>query len=50
MIRNNLIRADDRQAIQIMAPNEDNQRFSADVTIANNTVIDNGTHGAFLKV
>ncbi len=49
MIRNNIIRNDTNQAIILQAPDKDG-RMNSDFHILNNTAIDNGTTGAFLKV
>jgi PKD repeat protein len=49
MIRNNIIRNDTVQAIQLQAPDEDG-RTDGDIQILDNTAIDNGQSGAFLKV
>jgi PKD repeat protein len=49
MIRNNIIRNDAMQTIQLQGENGQGQ-INGDVHILNNTVIDNGTTGAFLKV
>jgi PKD repeat protein len=49
MIRNNIIRNDAIQAIQLQAP-DGQGRTNGDIQIFNNTVIDHGETGAFLKV
>ena len=49
MIRNNTIRNDVMQSIQMLAPDGDG-RTNGDIHILNNTGIDNGQSGAFLKV
>ncbi len=49
MIRNNVVSNDKLQAIQLQAPDKDGRNVS-DVHILNNTAIDNGTTGAFLKI
>jgi PKD repeat protein len=49
MIRNNIIRNDTQQDIQLLAPDGEG-RTNSDIHILNNTGIDNGETGAFLKV
>jgi PKD repeat protein len=49
MIRNNIIHNDTQQDIQLLAPDGEG-RTNSDIHILNNTGIDNGTTGAFLKV
>ena len=49
LIRNNVIRNNAIQAIQLQAPDEDG-RTNGDIQIINNTAIENGESGAFLKV
>jgi hypothetical protein len=49
MIRNNIIRNDASAAITLQAPDEDG-RHNSDIHILNNTAINNGPTGAFLKV
>jgi PKD repeat protein len=49
MIRNNIIRNDAAQVIQLQGPNQQGQ-INGDIHILNNTAIDNGETGAFLKL
>ena len=49
MIRNNVIRNDSMQTIQLQGPDQQGQ-INSDVHVLNNTAIDNGTTGAFLKL
>ena len=49
MIRNNIIRNDTQQSIQLLAPDAQG-RTNSDIHILDNTGIDNGETGAFLKV
>jgi PKD repeat protein len=49
MIRGNIVFNDKLQCIQLMGPDKDG-RTSGDIHILNNTAIDRGTTGAFLKV
>jgi PKD repeat protein len=49
MIRNNIFHGDNVKAIELQAPDEDG-RHNGDIHILNNTAINNGTGGMFLKV
>ena len=49
MIRNNIIRNDVMQVIQLQGPDQQ-ARTNSDIHILNNTAIDNGPTGAFLKL
>jgi hypothetical protein len=49
MIRNNIFRGDNSKAIELQAPDEDG-RINGDIHILNNSAINNGTGGIFLKV
>ncbi len=49
MIRNNIIRNDKYQAIQLQAP-DNAGRINGDIHILNNTGIDRGTSGTFIKL
>jgi PKD repeat protein len=49
MVRNNIIRTDAFQAVQLQGPDQQG-RVNSDIHLLNNTAIDNGTTGAFLKV
>jgi PKD repeat protein len=49
MIRNNIFHGDNTKSIELQAPDEDG-RFNSDIHILNNTAINNGGGGIFLKV
>jgi PKD repeat protein len=49
MMRNNIIRNDSSPAIVLQAPDDDG-RVNSDIRILNNTAIDTGTTGGFMKV
>jgi PKD repeat protein len=50
MIRNNIIRRNDWSAIEVEGYNETYHRGCADITIANNTAVNIGARGYFLRV
>jgi PKD repeat protein len=49
MIRNNILRNDAKQTIEVLGPDGDG-RTNSDIHLLNNTAINNGPSGAFLKV
>lgn len=50
MVRNNVVRGDNQHAIQVEGPSDGGKRFCADLTFANNTVVDDGPYGSLLKL
>jgi hypothetical protein len=50
MIRNNLIYNDNNEAISIAGQDLAGERICSDISVLNNTAVNNGTHGAFLRL